>query len=354
MMTRKFTQDSQVRSNNGDLNEIKRPKMKNVSHFRLLAKSNFSTSGNAKKIALVGLGQMGSKIAKNWKDDGDKKFVVFDLDKERVRALAGLNISVANSLHDVAGCDVVVSILPNDKAVSAVSEELLKILQPGSVHIGCSTIAPSTSQKLEKQFNAQRMTYIAAPVFARPDGLLKRQATWLVSGDDNGRQIATDLLQSLGKVVDFGRDVGAANVVKLCGNFLIACSIESIAETMAFAEKNGVDREAVMKLLSSTIFDCLIYKGYGDRVSKRDHRPGGFSLELGYKDVSLVQQAAKEVAVPMPYLSVLVDRFLSASAKDRGSFDWSAIGLNAAEDAGIDVTKDIVRIKDDIATGNTY
>lgn len=126
---------------------------------------------------------------------------------------------------------------------------------------------------------------------------------------------------------------------------ILQCSIESIAETMAFAEKNGVDREAVMKLLSSTIFDCLIYKvdadigcimqsdslemmwqGYGDRVSKRDHRPGGFSLELGYKDVSLVQQAAKEVAVPMPYLSVLVDRFLSASAKDRGSFDWSAIG----------------------------
>lgn len=59
-------------------------------------------------------------------------------------------------------------------------------------------------------------------MLCRPDGLLKRQATWLVSGDDNGRQIATDLLQSLGKVVDFGRDVGAANVVKLCGNFLIA------------------------------------------------------------------------------------------------------------------------------------
>jgi 3-hydroxyisobutyrate dehydrogenase-like beta-hydroxyacid dehydrogenase len=49
-------------------------------------------------------------------------------------------------------------------------------------------------------------------------------------------------------------------------------------------------------------------QGYGDRVSKRDHRPGGFSLELGYKDVCLVQQAAKDAKVAMPYLSVLVDR----------------------------------------------
>lgn len=36
-------------------------------------------------------------------------------------------------------------------------------------------------------------------------------------------------------------------------------------------------------MLSSTIFDCLIYKGYGQRVSERDHKPGGFALELGLK-----------------------------------------------------------------------
>lgn len=43
---------------------------------------------------------------------------------------------------------------------------------------------------------------------------------------------------------------------------------------MALAEKHGVDRKEVMKLFSSSIFDCLIYKGYGQRVSERDHRPG--------------------------------------------------------------------------------
>ena len=63
---------------------------------------------------------------------------------------------------------------------------------------------------------------------------------------------------------------------------------------MALSEKHGVDRVAVMQLLSSTIFDCLIYKGYGQRVSERDHKPGGFSLTLGYKDVSLVRKAAHD------------------------------------------------------------
>jgi 3-hydroxyisobutyrate dehydrogenase-like beta-hydroxyacid dehydrogenase len=162
------------------------------------------------------------------------------------------------------------------------------------------------------------------------------------------------LLHSSGNCVDYGNDTGASNVVKLCGNFLIAASIESISEAMPLSEKHGVNRQEVMKMLSSSIFDCLIYKGYGQRVSERDHRPGGFSLELGLKDCTLVKQAATEVDVPMPFLSVLLDRYTSAKAKGRKDFDWSAIGLSVAEDAGIDVSKDVARTEKDIKDGNLY
>lgn len=115
-----------------------------------------------------------------------------------------------------------------------------------------------------------------------------------------------------------------------------------------------LDRSQVMDLLSSTIFNCVIYKGYGQRVANRDHRPGGFSLELGLKDVTLVSDAARQAQVPMPFLSVLVDRYTSARAKGRAALDWSAIGLNAAEDAGIDVSADISRNARDVAEGRTY
>jgi 3-hydroxyisobutyrate dehydrogenase-like beta-hydroxyacid dehydrogenase len=190
--------------------------------------------------------------------------------------------------------------------------------------------------------------------------------------------------------VDYGEDTGSANVVKLCGNFLIAVSIpsynnpcssflpqltrsqssiEAIAESMALAEKHGVERTEVMKLLSSTIFDCLIYKveppcdlphfiptlqGYGQRVSERDHRPGGFSLDLGLKDVTLVSQAAREADTPMPFLSVLLDRFTSAKARGRGQMDWSAIGMSVGEDAGIEMQSDIDRNSKAVREGDLY
>eukprot|EP01034_Spumella_vulgaris_P022427 gene22427-28552_t len=218
----------------------------------------------------------------------------------------------------------------------------------------CSTISPGTSRKLVAVHAEAGHTLITAPVFARPDGIAKRQATWMLGGEEKGRKIAAELLISGGNIVDMGDDVGASNVVKLCGNFLIASSIESIAEAMALAEKHGVDRSKVMNILSSSIFDCLIYKGYGQRVSERDHRPGGFSLALGLKDVTLVSQAAREADVPMPFLSTLLDRYVAAKAKGRADFDWSAIGLSVSEDAGIDVSADVARTRRDVDSGNVY
>jgi hypothetical protein len=97
---------------------------------------------------------------------------------------------------------------------------------------------------------------------------------------------------------------------------------------------------------------CILTLHY--LFSHRDHRPGGFSLELGLKDCTLVNAAAREVDVPMPFLSVLLDRYTSAKAKGRSDFDWSAIGLSVAEDAGIDVSDDVARTRKDVDEGNLY
>lgn len=324
-----------------------------------------SLHNSEETIGFIGLGHMGSKMVANMVRDG-KKLLVFDNSADAVSKVVTAKdnngkVAAAKTVSEIgAQCSVVFSMLPNDKAVTAVSDSLISGRDTSKnssfVHVSCSTISPVTSRGLAKQYNTlgPDVSFIASPVFARPDGISKRQATWMIAGDEKGRKIASELLHSSGNCVDYGNDTGASNVVKLCGNFLIASSIESISEAMALSEKHGVDRKAVMQMLSSSIFDCLIYKGYGERVSERDHRPGGFSLELGLKDCTLVKQAATEVDVPMPFLSVLLDRYTSAKAKGRKDFDWSAIGLSVAEDAGIDVSKDVARTEKDVKDGNLY
>lgn len=97
---------------------------------------------------------------------------------------------------------------------------------------------------------------------------------------------------------------------------------------------------------------------------------GGFSLELGKKDVSLVGQAAEEVTVPMPFLEVLKKRYADAAALEpvaapegatgskepisRSQLDWSAIGMSVAEDAGIDIEEDLAINYQNVRDGKTY
>ena len=246
--------------------------------------------------------------------------------------------------------------LPNDEILKRVciDEKLISTLassHPSSLHVSCSTVSPHTSRELSAlhlSHVASSSRYVSAPVFARPDGLAKSQASFALSGSCPAAvSAATALLSpSNGRVFTFGPDPGSGNVAKLCGNFLIAAAIESLAESLALAEANGVDRIAVKDMLTSTIFDCLIYKGYGQRVSERDHRPGGFALSLGLKDVSLVLDTAHRANVPMPFASLLKDQFAQSMAKGREGLDWSAVALNASENSGVDVS-DAIRTSAD-------
>jgi 3-hydroxyisobutyrate dehydrogenase-like beta-hydroxyacid dehydrogenase len=123
--------------------------------------------------------------------------------------------------------------------------------------------------------------------------------------------------------------------VKVCGNFMIASAIETISESLALAEKNGIDKHAVADLFGKTLFACPIYQGYGKQIAAEKFEPAGFRLVLGSKDVSLALETAAASVMPLPVASLLHDRYLAAIAKGRGDLDWTAIALGVAEDAGL-------------------
>jgi 3-hydroxyisobutyrate dehydrogenase-like beta-hydroxyacid dehydrogenase len=99
-----------------------------------------------------------------------------------------------------AKCSTIISMLPNDNAVNAVSNAILANKGVCKTHIGCSTVSPTTSRRLAAEFKTVGIQFIASPVFARPDGLAKRQAVWMVAGEKEGRDLAAKLLESSGRV----------------------------------------------------------------------------------------------------------------------------------------------------------
>ncbi|KAJ8613142.1 hypothetical protein CTAYLR_004789 [Chrysophaeum taylorii] len=290
-------------------------------------------------VGLIGVGNLGLELGRRLKSAYE--VCAFDLNASRVSLLGcEAATSVTDVVRRIASKDTrptVVSIVPNDEALRSVSDEVVMTLGEGGLHISCATVSPRASREVAVAHENRGVNFVAAPIFARPENMRSNAASFILSGKE--REAAANILACAAppeRLFLFGDDPGAANVVKLCGNFLIAATIQSLAEGLAMTEANGVDRCAVMDVLSSTIFDCAIYKGYGRRVSRRDHAPGGFALEHGLKDITLILDTAHRAGQPMPFGAVLRDRFLAAVALGRADLDWSAVALQTTRDGGVE------------------
>jgi len=206
----------------------------------------------------------------------------------------------------------------------------------GIVHVSMSTVSPEISRRIGEIHTGRGDRYVSAPVFGRPEAAASRKLWICQSGDPSAAGQIRPILETLGQgIFDFGADPGAANIVKLAANFVIGAAIESMAEALALVEKNGIDRVRVMEMLSSTLFDCPIYKNYGSRIAAQKYDEVGFALPLGLKDIQLVQAASVAARVPMPFAAIVRDRLLATLAKGRGQLDWTAFALGVSDDAGL-------------------
>jgi 3-hydroxyisobutyrate dehydrogenase-like beta-hydroxyacid dehydrogenase len=289
-------------------------------------------------IGFVGLGAMGGAMAGRLLEAGHR-LRVWNRTPERAQPLTRAGAVAAGSPAEAAGRGgIVISTVADDAALEDVTfgeAGLLAGLGERGLHVSMSTIAPATARHLA-QAHAARAAYLAAPVFGRPEAAAAGKLWVLASGAAAARERARPLLEAMGQqVFEFGEDPGAANVVKLAGNFLLIAAVEAMAEAYTFGEKNGIDREAMASLFGSTLFACGVYQNYGRAVAAQKPTAGGFRLALALKDVNLALGTAGESAVPMPLASLLRDRLLSAQAKGGGDLDVSRLALEVSEAAGL-------------------
>ena len=290
-------------------------------------------------IAVIGLGNMGTPIARNLLTEGFA-LSVYNRSREKTEPLAALGAIVADSpAQAVLPGGVVVTLMANDAALEAVTlgeGGFAQRLGAGGLHISMSTVSPETSKRLAEAHARYGSLFVAAPVFGRPDAAAARKLYICASGSAEAKERAWPILSVLGqRVQDFGEAPGAANLVKLSGNFMIASAIEALAEAMALCEKNGIDRQTFYDFFTSANFACPVYQNYGRVLAARAYSPAGFALELGLKDIRLARESAAAAGVPMPFADLLFQRLQNAVARGDGQLDWSAIELATAEGAGI-------------------
>jgi len=293
-----------------------------------------------KTIGFVGIGAMGLPMASNLLAAG-YSLRVYNRNAEKTEDLVDSGAAAAVDPADAAHKGgVVITMLADDPALEDVAlsgDSLARRLGQGGIHLSMSTVSPAVARRIASHHEKFGAVYLAAPVFGRPEAAAAKKLWICCSGPADAFRRVEPILGAIGQgTFYFGNDPGAANVVKLAGNFMIAATVEALTEAAVFAEKAGVDAEECLAMLSQTLFACVIHQNYGRTILDRRWEPPGFRLRLGLKDIGLVLDTARESRTPMPLAALAYDRLLSGVAKGRSELDFTAMSLAVAEDAGLD------------------
>lgn len=284
------------------------------------------------KLGFIGLGNLGTPIAENLLQKGHS-LLVYNRTASKAQPLADKGAVIAASVKELAAaCDVVFTIVSDDAALNHLTlnnDGIAANLKAGGIHISMSTILPATSTHLADIHAQHKNHYIAAPVLGRPEAAKARKLNFMVSGDASVIGIIKPLLTDGGaaNIFEYGTEVGAANVAKLCSNFLIVSAMESMAEAINMAAKSGVDATAWHSMVTQTLFNTPVYVNYGTALLKEAYAPGGFALRLGLKDVNLMLSQANSVEAKMPTAELIKHQFDTCMEKGLSENDWTAIAL---------------------------
>jgi 3-hydroxyisobutyrate dehydrogenase-like beta-hydroxyacid dehydrogenase len=294
------------------------------------------------EIGFVGLGRMGAAMAANLAAEG-RQVIPYVRRPDQKGKLEALGLRPTTDIGDLLHCEVVVSMLPDDDAVREIVfgrgdigfDGLATGLNSGAIHLSMSTISTATAALLASEHARNGQGYVAAPVFGNPDAARARQLFIVAAGAPADIERCRPILDSLGqRTFAIGADPGDANLVKLLGNMMSATALEMLGEVVAVIRKRGMDPGPFIDIMTSTMFGGRAHRIYGDRIARQTYEPG-FVLPLVLKDVRLALAEAENAGAPMPSVGVVRDRLITGIARGYGEFDWTSLGLIAAEEAGL-------------------
>jgi 3-hydroxyisobutyrate dehydrogenase-like beta-hydroxyacid dehydrogenase len=273
-------------------------------------------------LGFVGLGTMGSAMARRLVDAGHEVHV-WNRSRDAVDALVEVGALAADSPGDALAAGISFSMLADDDAAEAVLDDEAAALSRG-IHVCMASISPAQADRLEARFEGAGTQYVAAPVLGRPTVAAEGRLNILAAGADGAITEVSPFLEALGsRIWRFGDRPRQANVVKVAVNFNIIHAIQALGETIAMTERHGVEPAAFHELLVSTLFDGVVYRGYGKEIVDQSYVPPGFIMALGFKDLRLAEEVAAEGGVTLPTAPALHRVYEIALADDDlARFDW--------------------------------
>jgi len=290
-------------------------------------------------IGFIGLGNMGSGMAKNLVDKG-RKVVGFDAagpGQANLTETIGDKFEWASCPAEVASkAKVVVSMLPNNEIVKKVytgDDGVLSEVQEEALLIDCSTIDPQVAKDMAATaLKAKKAVFCDAPVSGGVNAAKAGTLTFMVGAEKaEDFEKAKTYLEEMGKTIYHCGSVGTGQSVKICNNMLLAISMIGVSESMSLGISLGLDPKLLADILGSSTGRCWSVDTYNPvpgvfpGVPSSNKYQGGFGSQLMLKDLGLAQDAATRTGSATPLGSQALHTYRIMCNSGYAPLDFSSV-----------------------------
>jgi putative dehydrogenase len=288
-----------------------------------------------RRIAMIGLGIMGSAIARNLAAAG---FAVsgFDIDAGKMAALAQDGVRSANSaLGAAGGAEVALISLPSVEALDSTVAELVAQPQPGLVVIEVSTFPIDDKEVAREKLAAAGMTLLDCPLSGTGAQAVTKDLAVFASGDESAFGHCRAVFDGFARTTHYLGTFGNGSRMKFVANLLVAVHNVAAAEAIVLGTKAGLDPARVVEVISSGAGTSRIFELRGPMMAKGIYTPPTATMHVLEKDSGIIAAFARSLGVDTPTLDAAAPLYGEAEKSGYAAEDVAAVHALLARRAGL-------------------
>ena len=278
-----------------------------------------------KKVGIVGLGIMGSAIARNLVERG-WKVIGYDIDAARRAELALANVTIAADVGAVArGAPIIMTSLPSPAAVNDVARAIAHSGQSSRIVVELSTLTIADKLRFEAILKKGGHIALDCPLSGTGAQAKNRDLVVYASGDSDA------IARCAGLFADFAKqsaDLGAfgnGSRMKFIANHLVAIHNVATAEAMVLAERAGLDPKKVVEMVGPGAGGSRMFQMRAPMMVEGVYEPATMKISTWEKDMAIIAEFADDVGCATPLFTLTQPVYAEAMAMGLGDQDTAAV-----------------------------
>jgi 3-hydroxyisobutyrate dehydrogenase len=303
------------------------------------------------KLGWIGIGRMGYAMAERLAKAGCD-LTVYNRTREKAEPLAKHGAKIAGRPAELAGCDIVFTMVATGKDVKEVLEGPNGVLSGSGkprLVVDSTSISLEESAEIRASLAARDVKFLAAPVSGNAKVIKAGKLTFCVSGPRQAFDVAKPYLDVIGAGVSYVGEGELSRIAKIAHNVFLAVTIQSLAEVTILAQKAGMSRAAFLDFLNKSVMGSTFSRYKTPALVNLDMSVT-FTPPLLRKDIDLGLDAGKALDVPMPLTAITRDLVQTLIGNGYGAEDFAALIKLQAKASGIELKPENVPVGDGLTS----